>query len=158
MDEIIKQKIIFGISMLDEHVSKADILIKKCKMAEPDYIELCAVGSMLHSYYNGIENILLIISKNIDEMSFSSSKWHSELLNAMFEKNNKHPAVFSDELKTALTNYMNFRHFFRHSYGYSLQWEKAAPLFLGIQENWDKVKSALQNFISEKVTQSDESV
>ncbi|MBP5706150.1 MAG: hypothetical protein J6W76_02610, partial [Spirochaetales bacterium] len=147
MDEILKQKILFGISMLDEHISKADILIKKCKAAEPDYIELCAVGSMLHSYYNGIENILLLISKNIDEISFSSSKWHSELLNSMFEKTAKHPAVFPNELKTDLTNYMNFRHFFRHSYGYSLQWEKAAPLFLNMQENWGTVKKLLNIFL-----------
>ena len=35
---------------------------------------------------------------------------------------------------------MNFRHFFRHSYGYSMKWEKLSHLFLNIETNWDKIK------------------
>ncbi len=132
--------------MLDEHIQKADILIKKCAIAEPDYIELCAAGSMLHSYYNGIENILLLISKSVDDITPNSNKWHSELLNTMFEKTDRRPPVFSEELKQPLTDYMNFRHFFRHSYGYSLQWGKAAPLFLNMKKNWDEVKKQIQEF------------
>ena len=148
MDELLKQKIQFAVSQLDEHVSKADLLIKKCQAAEPDYIELCAVGSMLHSYYNGIENILLLIAKGIDENVPNSGKWHSELLNAMFEKNTKRNTIFPETLRVSLTDYMNFRHFFRHSYGYSLKWEKASPLFLGMTENWKLVKNQIETFLS----------
>ena len=103
---------------------------------------------MLHSYYNGIENILLLIAKGIDSNVPNSGKWHSELLNSMFNKTEKRNALFTDELQEALTDYMNFRHFFRHSYGYSLKWEKAAPLFLGMVDNWKAVKCAVENFLN----------
>ena len=58
LDEIIKKKIEFEISQLDEHLSKSSVLVKKCAAQEPDYVELCAAGSILQSFYNGIENIL----------------------------------------------------------------------------------------------------
>lgn len=135
-------------SQLEEHISKSSILVQKCKLQEPDYIELCAAGSILQSYYNGIENILLIISKNIDGITPHSGKWHSELLSLMFKENDKRPAVFSEKLKASLTDYMNFRHFFRHSYGHFIKWEKNSPLFLGLEDNWKSVKAELNTFLA----------
>ena len=146
MDEILKKKINFEISQLDEHISKSSLLVKKCALKEPDYIELCAIGSIIQSYYNGIENILLLISKSIDGTVPNQGKWHSELLSSLCLSNEKRPAVFSENLKTILFDYMNFRHFF-HSYGYSIQWDKAKHLFLGIEDNWNSVKSELNVFI-----------
>ncbi len=150
MDEVIKKKIEFEMSQIDEHISKSVVLIEKCKLHEPDYIELCAVGSILQSYYNGIENILLLISKNIDGITPRQGKWHSELLSLMCVKNEKRSAVFSEKLKISLTDYMNFRHFFRHSYGYSIKWEKVSHLFLELENNWNAVKTDLNAFIVEK--------
>ena len=117
MDEIIKKKIEFEISQLDEHLSKSLILIRKCSVQEPDYVELCAAGSILQSFYNGIENILLVISKNIDGITLNQGKWHSDLLVSMCNNTEKRPAVFSEQIYPILSDYMNFRHFFRHSYG-----------------------------------------
>lgn len=146
MDEILKKKIEFEITQIDEHVSKSSVLIKKCKLQEPDYVELCAVGSIIQSYYNGIENILLLIAKGIDGIVPNQGKWHSELLNSMCGENEKRSAVFSEKLKENLADYMNFRHFFRHSYGYSIKWEKASHLFLGLESNWNEVKAELNSF------------
>lgn len=147
MDDLIRQKIEFEISQLDEHISKSSILIQKCKLREPDYIELCAVGSIIQSYYNGIENILLLISKNIDGITPNHVKWHSDLLSSMCIDSEKRPFVFSTQLKASLTEYMNFRHFFRHSYGYSIKWDKVKHLFLGLLDNWESVKAELAAFI-----------
>lgn len=149
MDNVIRQKILFEISQLDEHISKSSVLIQKCKIQEPDYVELCAAGSILQSFYNGIENILLIISKNIDGESPSQGKWHSELLSSMCQKTEKRPAVFSEQMKLSLTDYMNFRHFFRHSYGHSMKWEKLSHLFLNLESNWEQAKKELDAFLSE---------
>ncbi len=46
----------------------------------PDLLELTAFASVLHSFYNGIENILLGIAKNIDKKSPSDLNWHKILL------------------------------------------------------------------------------
>lgn len=148
LDEIINKKIEFEISQIDEHLAKSSVLIKKCSLQEPDYVELCAAGSILQSFYNGIENILLIISKSIDGKFPSQGKWHSELLTTMFKKTEKRPAVFQETLHPTLLDYMNFRHFFRHSYGYSMKWEKLSHLFLNIDNNWNKIKNELKFFIT----------
>ncbi|MBO4319746.1 MAG: hypothetical protein J5857_04680 [Treponema sp.] len=148
MDEIIKKKIEFEISQLDEHLSKSSVLVKKCAVQEPDYVELCAAGSILQSFYNGIENILLVITKNIDGIIPKQGKWHSELLSSMFKPVEKRSAVFSESLYPILTEYMNFRHFFRHSYGYSMKWEKLSHLFINIDRNWGIIKKELIDFIS----------
>ena len=134
-------------SQLEEHISKSELLVNKCSLQTPDYIEMCAVGSILQAYYNGIENILLIIAKGIDGNNPSSGKWHSEILSSMFEKTDNRPPVFSETLKPLLFDYMNFRHFFRHSYGFNIKWEKASPLFLGMTKNWNEVKSELEKFM-----------
>ena len=149
MDNVIRQKILFEISQLDEHISKSSVLIQKCKIQEPDYVELCAAGSILQSYYNGIENIFLIISKNIDGEVPSQGKWHSELLSLMCAQTEKRPPVFSEQTKMVLTDYMNFRHFFRHSYGYSMKWEKLSNIFLNLESNWEQAKKELDAFLSE---------
>ena len=148
MDEILKKKIEFEISQIDEHISKSSVLIKKCNLQEPDYVELCAVGSIIQSFYNGIENILLLIAKNMDNSVPNQGKWHSELLSVMCAKTENHNAVFSESLKTVLFDYMNFRHFFRHSYGYSIKWDKVSHLFLELENNWNKVKLELNTFIT----------
>ena len=148
MDDIIKKKIEFEITQLDEHLAKSSILVQKCKQQEPDYIELCAIGSILQSFYNGIENILIVISKNIDGITPNQGKWHSELLSSMCTKTEKRMAVFSESLYPILLDYMNFRHFFRHSYGYSMKWEKLSHLFLNIENNWNEVKKEFDFFIS----------
>lgn len=148
MDEILKKKIEFEISQIDEHISKSSVLINKCKLQEPDYVELCAIGSIIQSFYNGIENILLLIAKNVDNSVPNQGKWHSELLAAMCIKTENRTPVLSESLKAVLLDYMNFRHFFRHSYGYSIKWDKVSHLFLGLEENWNKVKLELTNFIN----------
>lgn len=147
MDDIIRQKILFEIVQIEEHISKSSVLIRKSRLHEPDYIELCAAGSILQSFYNGIENILLLISKNIDGSMSSQGKWHSELLPSMCKKTEKRPAVFSKKLLPVLADYMNFRHFFRHSYGYSMKWDKFSHLFLSLETNWIEVKNELNTFI-----------
>ena len=45
MDEQIKTKIVFEISQIDTLLNKAEVLIKKCEIQMPDFIELNAVGS-----------------------------------------------------------------------------------------------------------------
>jgi len=80
----VKLKIAFEISQIDELIEKSSVLLQKCILQEPDFIELNAAGAILHSYYNGLENIFLLIRKNIDKTVLSSERWHSELLKSMF--------------------------------------------------------------------------
>lgn len=126
---MLKDDILFTISQIDTLLDQSEPLIKKCSLQEPDFIELAAAGSIMHSFYNGIESALVLIAKSIDDFIFSSGKWHRELLNKMFEENEKRPAVFEKSVYKTLNDYLAFRHFFRHSYGYQLKWQNAANCF-----------------------------
>ena len=147
MDERIKQKIDFEILQIDTLLSKAEVLAQKCALQTPDFIELSAVGATLHSYYNGLENIFVLIGKNIDNASFSTSRWHKELLDSMFVKTDKRESVLDESIHEQLLDYMSFRHVFRHSYGYALDWNRLKPLFSAVDENWKSVKSNILRFI-----------
>ena len=147
VDTELKTKIFYEISEIDELLSKSSILLQKCQVHEPDFIELSAVGSTIHSFYNGLENIFLMIQKNIDKKTSTKERWHSELLLSMFNKNDNREALLRDSLKESLSDYMGFRHFFRHAYGYHLRWDLAKPLFENMQSVWQEVKHDILEFV-----------
>ena len=147
MDDQIKAKIVFELSQIDTLLTKAEVLAKKCSIQAPDFIEISAVGATLHSYYNGLENIFVLIGKNIDNKTFSNQRWHKELLDSMFVATDKRKAVLEENIHEQLLDYMSFRHVFRHSYGHSLDWERLNPLFSEVYQNWNSVKSNIQSFI-----------
>ena len=149
MANAVKLKIAFEISQIDELIEKSSVLLQKCILQEPDFIELNAAGAILHSYYNGLENIFLLIRKNIDKTVLSSERWHSELLKSMFAATEARRPLFEKKLYDQLVDYMGFRHFFRHAYGYHLRWDLIKPLFTNIEENWYTVKTNIETLIIE---------
>ena len=149
MANAVKLKIAFEISQIDELIEKLSVLLQKCILQEPDFIELNAAGAILHSYYNGLENIFLLIRKNIDKTVLSSERWHSELLKSMFAATKARRPLFEKKLYDQLVDYMGFRHFFKHTYGYHLRWDLIKPLLMNIKENWNTVKSNIETIIIE---------
>ena len=149
MDEELKKKIEFEISEIDTLLNHAAVLFQKCRVQEPDFIELSAVGSTLHSFYNGLENIFLLLRKNIDKINAKSERWHTELLDAMFKPTENRTAVLDESLRDSLSVYMGFRHFFRHAYGYHLRWDLAKPLCENLPTVWESTKGCIRRFIDE---------
>lgn len=147
MDEITKEKINLEIIKIDTLVNKSSLLIIKCKNTEPDFFDLNAIGSILHSFYNGLESIFKLIHKSTDNFTFTTTMWHSELFHSMFNETEKRKAVLSQDLEESLKDYLGFRHVFRHSYGYELDWERLNPLFSGMNEIWTKIKSCFNDFM-----------
>ena len=115
----------------------------------PDFIELNAIGSILHSYYNGIENIFNMIYKVSYGKTLTGTMWHSDLFKDMFEETKEHKQVLPQDLMSSLKEYLGFRHIFRHSYGYDLDWTKLEPLFSGLSDNWKSVKESFNTFLSQ---------
>ena len=109
MDEQLKEKIEFEISQIDTLLSKAELLAKKCDLQAPDFIELNAIGSVLHSYYNGLENIFKLIHKAEGEEPLASTMWHSNLFYSMFEKTENRPAVLPEDLRVPHTSPLSSR-------------------------------------------------
>ena len=114
---------------------------------KPSLFELTALGGILHSFYNGIEKILLIIAKGIDKKIPTDPKWHRSLLIQLAKKNKYRCSVLSGEVKELLLDYLGFRHFYRHSYSFHLEWEEMEELVRSLHDMWAKFKSEILLFI-----------
>lgn len=121
--------------------------LETLQKSEPDPVELAAAASILHSFYNGVENIFLSIAKRIDLNVPAGDPWHRELLNQMICKNSERENVISGDTAELLSNYLAFRHFFRHSYSHYLNWTELDVLIQDLSGTWLKVKSELQEFL-----------
>lgn len=135
-------KIDYEISQIDELIDKSKVLISLCKEKEPDFVEIIAVGGILHSFYNGIENIFVLIGKILGFDFKSSPQWHRNLVDFMFSQSNFLPS----DLRLLLTEYMGFRHFYRHTYGFTIKWEKCSHLFLGLHDFWQSIRTSIKRY------------
>jgi hypothetical protein len=151
LDDVVKTKLLFEISQIDKMLNEGDPLLKLCKLKTPDFIEMPAAAMLLHSFYNGIENVLLLIFKYYDEALPNGIKWHIELLDKAFVSNKERRQIFSIELLKPLDEYLKFRHFLRHSYGFQLEWSRMENLIKEVENTWKNVKENINNFIEDNL-------
>lgn len=137
----LKHKIDYELNQIKKECEILNILIKKAKSIELDEIELRASSASLQSVYNGLEKIILQIFKHNNLAIPNSHSWHSDLLRISVEK-----SIISNKLETSLRDYMGFRHFVRHAYGFMLDSDLIKPLLLNIDDT-------IKNF-SEEIKQS----
>lgn len=142
MDSATRTKIEYEISEIDTLLEKSHVLVSLCTAREPDFIEAVAVGGVLHSFYNGLENIFVLIAKTLGFDFKSSPQWHRNLVDFMFAQ----PNFLTPDLRLRMTEYMGFRHFFRHAYGCTIKWEKCSHLFLGMADFWAKIKESVNAY------------
>ena len=147
MDKIVIEQINFKINNIDKLFKEYELIFEKIKVQEPDLFDMTIIGSVLHSFYNGIENIFEIIAKNIDKSIPTGNKSHQELLHQMASENNKRSELISEELYFRLREYATFRHFYRHAYSFQLNWLKMKPLVDNMYFTWDEVKASLNNLM-----------
>ncbi len=121
-------------------------LLEKCAASPPNEIELSALAAMLHSFYNGIENIFKRAALELGDRLPSGEFWHKELLDAMTQATGHRDAVLSPELRGRLKEYMEFRHVFRHAYIFNLRWDGMKPLVLGCEETFKLLEAELDQF------------
>jgi hypothetical protein len=147
LDNALKRKLLYEISQIDKLLNDSNPLLELYKIKAPDFIELSAGAMVLHSFYNGIENILTLIFKHYDGQLPNSIKWHMELLENAFVANENRKNIFSIGLQKRLEEYLKFRHFVRHSYGFQLEWERMEELINGINIFWETIKKDINIFI-----------
>ena len=123
-----KQNVERTLTLLDEAMARV----------EKTGVELTAIATCLHNIYNGIENILkqLLRPKNIDVPP--SSTWHKDLLNQAISAH-----IIPDDLGDLLFDYLGFRHFFVHGYGFMLDKEQITELAQNIPAVWNRFINAI---------------
>lgn len=117
--------------------------------AHPDEMQIQGAGKHLHDFYNGAERIFERIAVRIDGDVPEGHNWHTLLLQRMGYPFGSHrPEVIDHELEEELSEYLRFRHFFRHTYGYDLRWERVRELSLALPNILDILKNQIETFIT----------
>lgn len=142
-----RQGIDLELRQLNTLVDHYHSLLEKVAASEPNDMEVAALGAMLHSFYNGVENIFKRIALEIDHAPPSGLSWHSELLEAMARPAAQRPAVFTAALQDRLWDYLEFRHVFRSAYSFILKWDKMAPLVHACAETLQSLEAELRTFM-----------
>lgn len=125
-------------------------LLSKASINEPNLVELTALAGVLHSFYNGVENVFQTIAKRVDEQMPTGANWHWELLHLMARKTDNRLPVVSPETIDRLEPYLGFRHFVRHAYSFRLDWTKMEDLVLELDEVWAIFRQDIRIWLDSK--------
>jgi predicted nucleotidyltransferase len=108
-----------------ERVTQENADVLAARAEPPTRTELRAMASILHEFYNGVERIFQHIAVGLGEGVPQGAYWHADLLAQMATaREGLRPAVVDESLRARLKEYLEFRHFVRHAYGYTLAWDQ----------------------------------
>jgi hypothetical protein len=150
LPDTVLEKINFELESIERELMETDSLFEKLSRIHPDPVEIRAAATSLHAFYNGIENIFAALARQVDGVIPEGDRWHYTLLRDMCTSTDKRGQVISVELKQTLEQYLAFRHFFRHSYGFVLDWEQLMPLCVNRADTFMRLRVEIENFISRK--------
>ena len=88
-----------------------------------------------------------MVLKSIGENVPNDLQWHKKLFEKAFEPSGQRTAIFRRDYKDKLVEYLSFRHFFRHSYGYELDWRRLKPLISDVEELWKMLEDDINKFV-----------
>lgn len=114
----------------------------------PSQFAMQALASYLHQFYTGCERIFERIALTVDGGLPGGAYSHANLLAQMARAlPGIRPSVLDDGLWLRLQDYLAFRHFFRHAYGYTLEWARLSPLVAGMSTTLADVQAQLRAFL-----------
>ena len=157
--ELLKADILDEFKKLDFIDQEFQKVISKLKQTEAEisYYDRGAIGYLLHNFYNGCENIFKSIARFF-ENDIDAQSWHRNLLKRMnLEISGFRPKVIDEQLYRILDDFRGFRHKFRHSYAFELDWEKEKAVALKLPQAHGMLKSQLNEFMNKlnKIDPSD---
>lgn len=115
-------------------------------MAANDWGAMSAVSAGIHNVYNGLEDVLLSLARDIDDDVPTGPSAHQDVLDQMAsEVSGVRPALIDQDLYEALTELKGFRHLARHRYGFDLKPDK-------VVENLELLRRFFPTFIAAVTT------
>ena len=124
--ELLKADIADELEKIEKIVNEYRAIEPKIDLppGEVSYYDRGAIGYLLHNFYNGCENMFRSIAMFF-ENDLGPRTWHKDLLKRMrIEVKGYRPKVIDNELFLLLDDFRAFRHKFRHTYAFELDWER----------------------------------
>ncbi len=110
-----------------------------------DAVEAAALR--LHSFYTGVERMLLLISRVVNGGTPSQGEgWHRRLLERMAMATDTRPAVLNEATQVELQEYLRFRQLVRNLYADELRLEPIQRLIEQLQHTWPKLEADITGF------------
>jgi hypothetical protein len=137
------------IERLRKEFSAVEYRIEATSESEVPFYDRAAIGYYLHSFYNGCENIFRSIARFF-ENDLGPTTWHSDLLKRMkLAIPSFRPSVIDEELYRLLDDFRGFRHKFRHSYSFELDWEKERLVAVKFHRTADLLRLQVEGFLKQ---------
>jgi len=116
---------------------------------QPTFVEIRTSGSLLHDFYTGIEKIFQRIALEMEGGLPAGFEWHVELLLRMATPiEDVRPPVITNALQDKLSEYLRFRHLFRHLYGFQLRWDRCQTLLADLPRVKAEFQQQLNTFLA----------
>ncbi len=80
LDNIAPDQISSEIQQIEELLARFAPLVDPVRANAPDAVQCAALGTVLHSFYTGMEGIFLAVAKRVDRDVPVGDRWHVQLL------------------------------------------------------------------------------
>jgi hypothetical protein len=145
----LRESVDMELEQLAELLASYEQLMQAALDGDPGPVELLALAGVLHGFYTGVENIFRLVAREADGALPTGAAWHRELLEQMARPRGRRPAVISMETREELETFLFFRHFFRHAYGFVLNWRRLRPLVTACRPTFGLLRRDLTQFLAE---------
>lgn len=152
MSPELREEVELQLAMMRQDLERFAAARHEAASTPPDPVRLSALAAMLHSFYNGVENIFKRIAIHCDGGPPRGESSHAALLELVAKEQPHRPAALSASLAGTLREYMRFRHVFRYAYNFQIRWKDMANLVAGCEIVLDQLEKELRAFL--KVTES----
>lgn len=143
----LKDDILYEQSQIEIVISDIQKLVGKLAKDDMSRDQITAIAGYLMNFYNGIENIMKRVAKDYYRKFPKGELWHKQLLMQSLNPPNKKVVLFSKGVVDGLYDYLGFRHFFIHGYGFMLSWDKMEPLVEKVDGLWKDIKGDISLFL-----------
>ncbi|MFN8499751.1 MAG: hypothetical protein U0641_18005 [Anaerolineae bacterium] len=127
---VLSERIRAELAAMDHVVRRTESTLDRA-VEQPENADLFLASAALdlHSFYTGVERLLELIARDVDQSVPSGPSWHRDLLaQSALPIAALRPAILRAETRDALSEYLGFRHVVRTAYSFDLRTDRVSEL------------------------------